>query len=84
MYDLEISEIADKKFRKLQKREKRLLDIINKKILEIFDNPFHFKPLKGDLHGARRVHIQSSFVLTYEVIDNKIRILDFDHHDKIY
>ncbi|MBS3098413.1 hypothetical protein J4209_06485 [Candidatus Woesearchaeota archaeon] len=38
------------------------------------------------MHGARRVHIDKSFVLTYEVDeDNKIvRVLDYDHHDSIY
>ncbi|KYC44809.1 MAG: hypothetical protein APG12_00003 [Candidatus Methanofastidiosum methylothiophilum] len=48
--------------------------------------PYLFKPLKGDMKGARRVHISKSFVLVY-AIDEKnkiIRLLDYDHHDKIY
>ncbi|MFQ5405796.1 MAG: type II toxin-antitoxin system RelE/ParE family toxin, partial [Candidatus Micrarchaeia archaeon] len=62
------------------------LEILNKKVSEILKDPFRFKPLKGDLHGARRVHIDSSFVLVYEVDEKRqvVRLLDFDHHDKIY
>ncbi len=38
------------------------------------------------MKGLRRVHIDKSFVLVYEIIeaDNKVIFLDFDHHDKIY
>ena len=84
-YQLEISEEADKKFLKLQKKDRKQIININKKISQILDNPYHFKPLRGDMHGARRVHI-GSFVLTYEIYEEKrlIRILDYDHHDKIY
>ncbi len=83
-YKLEISEEADKKFRKLSKKNKKQLEIINKKINEILKQPDHYKPLKGDLHGARRVHIGKHFVLIYEFKNNTVRILDYNHHDKIY
>ena len=85
-YSLSISDLADKKFRKLARKNKIQLEIINKKIQQILVNPYHFKPLKGDMKGARRVHIDTSFVLTYE-IDEKLKIvtlLDYDHHDNIY
>ncbi len=85
-YDVVVSEIADKKFMKLAKKNPKQMSIIGKKIQQIIRNPYHFKPLRGDLHGARRVHIDSSFVLIYELDeDNKaIKILDYDHHDMIY
>jgi len=85
-YSLEISEELDKKFQKLDKKNKKQLEIINKKIKQILENPRHFKPLRGDMHGARRVHIDKSFVLTYEVDENRkvVRLLDYDHHDIIY
>ena len=85
-YILEISEKLDKQFEKLSKRNKKQLEIVNKKIQQILSNPDHFKPLKGDLHGARRVHIGKSFVLTYEIDEtNKvIKLLDYAHHDDIY
>ncbi|RLE39325.1 type II toxin-antitoxin system mRNA interferase toxin, RelE/StbE family [Candidatus Woesearchaeota archaeon] len=85
-YDLAISEKVDKKFSKLSKKNKKQLKIINKKIQEILTNPYHFKPLRGDLKGARRIHIDKSFVLVYEIDEkNKlVKILDYDHHDNIY
>ena len=85
-YRLQISEELDKVFSKLAKKNKTQLQIINKKIDQILQNPYHFKPLRGDMHGARRVHIDTSFVLTYEIDEEKklIRLLDFDHHDYVY
>lgn len=85
-YVLETPDHLDKLFQKLAKRDKKQLEAIHKKIKQILQNPYHFKPLRGDLKGARRVHIESSFVLTYEIDEkNKIiRLLDYDHHDNIY
>ncbi|MGD9275679.1 MAG: type II toxin-antitoxin system mRNA interferase toxin, RelE/StbE family [Candidatus Pacearchaeota archaeon] len=86
VYELQISKEADKKFNKISKKNKKLLEIINKKIQQILLNPYHFKPLTGKMKNIFRVHIDKSFVLTYEVLEIKkiVRILDFDHHDKIY
>ena len=85
-YSLLIPENLDKLFSKLVKKNKNQIQIINKKINQILENPYHFKPLIGDMHGARRVHIEKSFVLTYEIDEqNKtVRLLDYDHHDNIY
>ncbi|MBD3262073.1 MAG: type II toxin-antitoxin system mRNA interferase toxin, RelE/StbE family [Candidatus Altiarchaeales archaeon] len=85
-YALEVSKQLHRKFQKLSKKNKKQLRIIQKKVQEILEKPHHFKPLRGDKHGARRVHIDKSFVLTYELdeIQQKIRLLDYDHHDKIY
>lgn len=85
IYHLDISDEANKKFSKLHNKNKKQLDIINKKINQIRENPYHFKPLKGDMKGARRVHI-GHFVLTYEIDESEkvVRILDYDHHDNIY
>ena len=85
-YSLIISDEADKKFQKLKNRNKKQLEIIGNKIQQILENPYHFKPLRGEMHGTRRVHIDKSFVLTYEVIetDKVVRILDYEHHDNVY
>lgn len=85
-YGLDISEEIDKKFIKLAKKDKRQLEMINKKVEQIRENPYHFKPLRGDMKGSRRVHIDKSFVLTYEIDEsnNIVRLLDYDHHDNIY
>lgn len=85
-YSLCASEKIDKIFLKLSRKDKKRLEIIDKKITQILEDPFRFKPLRGDLHGARRVHIDKSFVLTYEIDEKnkEVRLLDFDHHDSIY
>lgn len=85
-YNLKVSEHIDKVFRKLSKKDKQALRVINKKVKKILEYPYHFKPLRGDMHGARRVHIMKSFVLTYEIDEkNKVvKLLDYDHHDKVY
>ena len=85
-YSLLIPPHLDKIFTKLAKRDKRQLEARFTKITQIHQNPYHFKPLRGDQKGARRVHVESSFVLTYEIDEekNRVRLLDYDHHDNIY
>lgn len=86
MYSLATKPEVDRTFAKLKKKNQKQLEIIFKKIKQILENPFHFKPLRGDMHGCRRVHIDKSFVLTYEIDEEKkvVTILDYDHHDNIY
>ena len=86
LYTLQIAEELERAFRKLAKKNKKQLLIIDKKVRQIVENPHHFKPLRGNMHGVRRVHIDSSFVLTYEIDEqNKVvRLLDFAHHDDVY
>lgn len=85
-YALDIPEHLDKIFQKLSKKDRKQLEIINKKVNEVLENPQHYKSLRGDMHGALRVHIHKSFVLTFEIDEkNKVvRLLDYDHHDNIY
>jgi mRNA-degrading endonuclease RelE of RelBE toxin-antitoxin system len=60
--------------------------LIDRKVQEILDNPYRFKPLRKPLQNKRRVHVGWSFVLIYEINkDEKIvTLLDLDHHDNIY
>ena len=57
MYKLETETKIDEIFKKLKKKNPKQLEIIFKKIKQILENPYHFKPLRGDMKGARRVHI---------------------------
>lgn len=84
-YKLEISEQLDRIFDKLSKKDKLQFEILSKKIKEILEDPYKFKPLRGNMAGQRRVHIRH-FVLTYEILENEkiVRLLDYEHHDKIY
>ena len=84
-YKLEISEQLDRIFDKLSKKDKLQFEILSKKIKEILEDPYKFKPLRGNMAGQRRVHIRH-FVLIYEILENEkiVRLLDYEHHDKIY
>lgn len=85
VYALEINNRVDKAFKKIEKRDRNQLLKIRKKLLQILENPYHFKPLRNDMCGLRRVHI-GSFVLVYEIIEteNTVLLLDYRHHDRVY
>lgn len=86
MFSAEFSKELTRKLEKLQKRNKVLFDVIIDKIRGIKENPEHYKPLRHDMKGLRRVHIMKSFVLIFRIdyASNKIIFEDFDHHDEIY
>jgi len=71
VHSLEIKEGVDKIFSKLAKKNKKQLTIINSKIQRILDDPYHFKPLRAPMQNKRRVHIDKSFVLVYEVDEDR-------------
>lgn len=81
MYTLTIKESLDKKFKKLQKKDKEILRLIERKVQEILAAPYRFKPLRKPLQNKRRVHVAGSFVLIYEEL---VTLLDFEHHDNVY
>jgi len=85
MYNLEIREEVDKVFQKLAKKDRVSLKYINKKILEIKENPYNFKPLKNPLQNYRRVHI-GNFVLIYSINEQTKTIIveRYKHHDEAY
>jgi len=85
MYNLEVREEVDRVFGKLFKKDKVSFEYINKKIKEIRENPYHFKPLRAPLQNYRRVHI-GNFVLVYSINENtKTVIIErYKHHDEAY
>ena len=86
MYRLAIKESLDKKFKKLQKKDKEMLLLIDRKAQDILEDPYRFKPLRKPLQNKRRVHVGGSFVLIYEINEEEkiVTLLDFDHHDNVY
>lgn len=47
MYKLAVKESLDKKFKKLQKKDKEMLRLIDRKVQDILEDPYRFKPLRG-------------------------------------
>ena len=90
MFSFDLSDELKLKIKKLVKKDKIKVDIINKKIKEIINNDTEtikrYKNLRYDLKDYKRVHIDKSFVLTFKVDISKnfILFVDFDHHDRIY
>jgi len=86
VYKLAVKEKLDNKFKKLQKKDKEMLRLIEKKVQDILEDPYRFKPLRKPLQNKRRVHVGGSFVLIYEVDEAEkiVTLFDFDHHDNIY
>ncbi len=90
MFDFGLSDELKLKIRKLVKKDKKKVEIINKKIKEVINNDNasidRYKNLKYGLKQFKRVHMDKHFVLTFKVDKDKNFILfgDFEHHDKVY
>lgn len=86
MYTPEIKPSCRKSINKACKKNPVLKEALETKMREIVNNPPHYKPLKYELKGERRVHIMKSFVLKFEIDENKkaVRFLVFEHHDRAY
>jgi len=86
MYNVEIKPSCQKSIEKLCKKNFVLKKILEKKMNEIIQNLYHYKPLKYTLVGERRVHIMKSFVLRFDI--NKVKkivtFIFFGHHNEAY
>ena len=82
-YTIEFSAQFEKSMKKLKKKDKPLFDQIQKKLIDIVQDPDHYKPLKNVLAGYRRIHF-GSFILIYKIENDVVRIISLDHHDKSY
>lgn len=85
-YSLEVAEGLNRIFGKLAKKDKATLQATNKKVAEILNNPYHYKPLRAPLQNKRRVHISGSFVLIFKIDEERkvVQLLEFEHHDNAY
>ena len=86
MYNIEIKPSCQRDIEKLCKKNPVLRKALEKKMNEVTENPCHYKPLRYDLAGERRVHIMKSFVLKYEINKTRKTIIFFffGHHDEAY
>jgi YafQ family addiction module toxin component len=82
-YSIEFSSTFEKSMKKLKKKDKVMYDQIQKKLIDLVENPDHFKPLRNILAGYRRIHF-GSFILIYKIDGDIIKIISLDHHDKSY
>ena len=85
-YRYSIEKRLKAKLKRMQKKNKKLYDAVMKSVEEIIKNPRHYKPLRYDMKGLRRVHLEKSFILIFEIDEEAkiVRFLDLGHHDEIY
>lgn len=85
-YRFEIKPKLEKNLKKIEKKDPVMFKSAREKIKKIIKNPYHYKPLRHDLKGLRRVHLEKSFVLVFEIDEKEkmVRFLDLGHHDEIY
>ena len=76
------------KLRKLAKKDNMLYIAIKSKMREIIHCPDvnHYKNLRGSMKHLKRVHITKRFELLfgYDISQDKIVFVDFDHWDNIF
>ena len=87
MYNYEVMPNLQRILNKLFKKDKSRYEQVMNKIEEIINSSDveHYKNLRYDLSDKKRVQM-GHFVLVFSFIksENKIKFLDFDHHDVIY
>jgi len=85
-YCIEYDPDCKKEIKKLCRKNTTMEKALRKKIEQILENPYHFKPLKNPLQYRRRVHILNCFVLTYSIIEETrtVKFLSFTRHDNAY
>jgi len=90
MFNFNLTDELKSIIEKLAKKDKKRVEIINKKIKQVINSDLisieHYKNLRYDLKDFKGVHIDSSFVLVFrvDIPNNFVLFVDFDHHDRIY
>ena len=82
-FNIEISSQFEKSIKKLKKKDKTLFNQIQKKLIDIVQNPERYKTVVNVFAGYRRLHF-GPFVLIYKIEKNVVKIISLDHHDKAY
>ena len=87
MYNYEVMPNLQRILNKLFRKDKSRYEQVMNKIEEIINSSDveHYKNLRYNLSDKKRVQI-GHFVLVFShnKSENKIKFLDFDHHDVIY
>lgn len=82
-YSYKFSPQLNKQLRKLKKKDAVMYKRVEKKVLEIAENPEPYKTLKYMQSKYKGVHIDP-YVLLFTVEGDAIEFLALEHHDKAY
>ncbi|MEK7126299.1 MAG: type II toxin-antitoxin system RelE/ParE family toxin [Patescibacteria group bacterium] len=83
-YTLDLTSLYKNSLKKIKRSKPDLLVPLETGVAKILRNPELGKPLRNMLRNRRQIHVAGSFVLLYEIVGTEVRLLDFDHHNKIY
>jgi len=84
MYTLALSPKFERILKNLKHQKPDVLRELERVIRKVLADPTRGKPLRNVLKNFRRVHVLGSLVLVYEIHGLEVRLLDFDHHNKVY
>lgn len=86
MYRIKISPRLDEIIKKLDKKNRKQVEIILKKAGEIAENPHRYKNLRAPLNNLKRVHVDRHFVLVFAIDEESkvVTLVNYDHHNNIY
>ena len=84
LYTLTLTYQYKDSLKRIKRSKPDLLVPLEAGVVKILREPTLGKPLRNEFKGNRRIHVAGPFVLLYEIKGTEIRLLDFDHHDKIY
>lgn len=88
MYSIYIKSSFKKEIDKV--KDKKALDNIKNKMEDVAKtlelNPNHYKNLRRPLQKCKRVHVNDSFVMIFQVNkkEKKVTFYHYKHHDEIY
>ena len=83
-YKLTLEPEVERIFKSLKKKKPNLFRKAESGVIKILRSPELGKHLRNVLRNRRQIHVAGSFVLLYEIVGTEVRLLDFDHHNKIY
>ena len=83
MYQAEFTREFLRILKKLKTKDPALSKRLVLKIDEILNEPAHYKPLRNELKGLRSVHV-GSFVIIFQINENKVVFITFKHHNHAY
>ena len=86
MYNLILSNNAEKKLDKLKKKDKKNFDIIIQHLENLAQNPkFYGKPLRSNLAGLWSCRA-ADFRIIYEIEDDKLLVIviEIEHRKSVY
>ena len=86
MYNIVLSNKAEKKLEKLKKKDKKNFEIVIKHLENLINDPkFYGKPLKSNLAGLWSYRT-ADFRIIFEIEENKliVFVIEIEHRKKVY